>query len=237
MMFKKNYKNEEENLDRWLLTYSDLITLLLGLFVILYASSQIDIEKFKKFSVALGERFGVGLTEGTPFETAIADSIIILPEIDEMEYVKEGILEAVSHLPEKYGLKFEKNQVGLVISFSDKVLFEVGKADLKASSFNILRAVGYQLREIDNDILLEGHTDNTPINTPQFPSNLHLSLFRAININYFFINDCEIPPERMSVQGYAEFRPVRPNDTEDNKAMNRRVDIVVVYSKFDNRKQ
>ena len=231
-MFKKKQKNEEENLDRWLLTYSDLITLLLGLFVILYASSQVDLEKFKKFSAALGETFGMG---HSPFAEAVADSLL-LPEIDEMEYIRERILGAVSHMPERYGLKLEKNQVGLVISFSDKVLFEVGKADLKSSSFNLLRAVGSQLREIDNDILLEGHTDNTPINTPQFPSNLHLSLFRAINTNYFFINDCGIPPERMSVQGYAEFRPIRPNDTEENKAMNRRVDIVVVYSKFDNRK-
>jgi len=115
-------------------------------------------------------------------------------------------------------------------------LFEKGKAELLPSSFNILRTIGSQLSKIDNDLLLEGHTDDTPINNPQFPSNLHLSLYRAINTNYFFINDCKIPPERISVQGYAEFRPVKPNNTEENKAMNRRVDIVIIESKFDNRK-
>ena len=233
-MYKKNYKDEEENLDRWLLTYSDLITLLLGLFVILYASSRIDIEKFKKFSVALGEKFGMSTIE-TPMDTTITDSVIF-PEPDEIETIKANIIRALSYLDDNDDVKFERNHIGLVISFSDKVLFEKGKAELLPSSFNILRTVGSQLNKIDNDLLLEGHTDDTPINNPQFPSNLHLSLYRAINTNYFFINDCKIPPERISVQGYAEFRPVRPNNTEENKAMNRRVDIVIIDSKFDNRK-
>jgi chemotaxis protein MotB len=233
-MYKKNHSDEEENLDRWLLTYSDLITLLLGLFVILYASSKIDVEKFKKFSTALSEKFGMISIEA-PIDIVMVDSIK-LPPIDQLEEIKQNIFDAVSPLSEKDGLKFERNQLGLVISFSDRVLFEKGKADLKQSSFSLLRAVGSELRNIDNDLLLEGHTDNTPINNSQFPSNLHLSMYRAINANYFFLNDCKIPPERISVQGYAEFRPVKPNDTEENKAMNRRVDIVIIDNKFDYRK-
>ncbi|HEY9187366.1 MAG TPA: OmpA family protein [Ignavibacteria bacterium] len=228
MKIIKQKNKSEDNLERWLLTYSDLITLLLGLFVILYASSKVDIEKFKQFSAALTQKFGTGVLPSNQLPVITPLPTQNTPTMSKFDSIKMEIMSSISDMPESEGLSFDENQFGLVIRFKDRLLFETGKADLKPSSLQILRAVAEELKKLPNDLLVEGHTDNVPINTPKFPSNLHLSLYRAINANYFLIHDCGIPPERISVQGYGEYRPIRPNDTEENRALNRRVDIVIV---------
>jgi len=235
-MRKKKHKKEEDNLERWLLTYSDLITLLLGLFVILYASSKVDVEKFKQFSAALTQKFGTGVLPAnqmpviTPMQAAP-------PGGSKMDSIRNDIMSAVADMPESEGLTFAESQIGLVIRFKDRLLFEIGKADLKESSHKILSAIADELKKLPNDLLIEGHTDNIPIQTAQFPSNFHLSSYRALNAEFFLIQQCGFPPERISVQGYGEYRPIKPNDSEENRAFNRRVDIVIVNENISSRQK
>ncbi len=225
-MRKKKIKKDEDNLERWLLTYSDLITLLLGLFVILYASSKVDVEKFKQFSAALTQKFGTGLLPAN--QMPVITPLPTQPGMTKFDSIKSDILESVKGMPESEGLTFDENQFGMVIRFKDRLLFETGKADLKESSYPILSAIAEELKKLPNDLLIEGHTDSIPIRTALFPSNFHLSSYRALNANWFLIRECGFPPERIAVQGYGEYRPIKPNDTEENRAFNRRVDIVIV---------
>jgi chemotaxis protein MotB len=234
-MKRKQFKKDDENLDRWLLTYSDLITLLLGLFVILYASSKVDVEKFKEFSAALSKKFGSGLLPAN--RMPVIAPMPTQPEASKFDSIRSDIMASIANMPESEGLTFEENQIGLVIRFKDRLLFETGKADLKPSAFKILSAIADELKKLPNDLLIEGHTDSIPIHTIQFPSNTHLSSIRAINANLFLIEQCGFPPERISVQGYGEFKPIKPNNTEENRAFNRRVDIVVVKENINSVKK
>jgi chemotaxis protein MotB len=234
-MRKKNKKKDDDNLDRWLLTYSDLITLLLGLFVILYAASKVDVEKFKQFSAALGQKFGTGVLPAN--RAPVISPMLNQPQMSRFDSIKSDIMASMASMPESEGITFEETQFGLVIRFKDRLLFETGKADLKPSAFKILRTVADELKKVPNDLLIEGHTDSIPIKTAKFRSNIDLSISRALNANYFLMTDCGFPPERISVQGYGEYKPLKPNNTEENRAFNRRVDITVVRENAGSRRK
>jgi chemotaxis protein MotB len=230
-MKKKKAAEEHESLDRWLLTYSDLITLLLGLFVILYSCSKVDQKQFEQISAQLSKIFGAGesVLPGTPM---VAPSLLPLPAKESiLDSLQREITKGLVDLPEQEGITFEQNQFGLVMHFKDRLLFEVGKADLRPDSYNILTAVALSLKSIPNEILIEGHTDSIPINTPQFPSNMHLSSSRAMNTMLFLTERGGLSRDKLSVRAYGEYKPIAFNDCDTNRAKNRRVDIVIVNEK------
>jgi chemotaxis protein MotB len=231
-MFKKRKIDEEHgSLERWLLTYADLITLLLGLFVILYAASKVDKEKFNAMSEALNKQWGGG-TGILPGNMApVLQSPVTGNEKTKLDTLQDKISIALKDIPESEGVTFEKSQFGLVMHFKDRLLFELGKADLRGNSFVVLNAVGEELRKIPNDLLIEGHTDTIPINTKQFPSNMHLSSMRALNTLLFLTEVVGVPRDRISVRGFGEFKPRVQNNSDSNRAKNRRVDIVIVNEK------
>jgi chemotaxis protein MotB len=117
---------------------------------------------------------------------------------------------------------------GLVVRFADQVFFDLGKADLKPEALAILNKIGPILKDIPNPIRIEGHTDNLPIKTAQFPSNWELSVHRATSVIRYMVEELDFDPTKLSAAGYGEYRPVRPNDSAENRAMNRRVDIVIM---------
>jgi chemotaxis protein MotB len=145
-----------------------------------------------------------------------------------LDTLQREIMKGMADLPENEGITFEKNQFGLVMHFKERLLFELGKADLKQVSYPILRAVANSLRALPNEILIEGHTDTIPIHNPLFPSNLHLSTSRAMNTFIFLTQDGKLSADKLSVRGFGEFKPVAPNNCDSNRAKNRRVDIVIV---------
>ena len=219
---------EQDNADRWLLTYADLITLLLGLFVILYAMSKIDAGKYAEVVSALNGVFGApqGILMGNP---SILDNPANALRSDKQRIAQE-ITSALQLEERNLPINITENERGVTVHIMEELLFASGSADLKQTSLSTLDVLAEVLRTLPNDLRVEGHTDDVPINTAQFPSNWHLSVARSLNVAYYLIERHGLTQERVSVVGYSEFQPLFPNDNAANRARNRRVDIVIVAS-------
>jgi len=225
-MFRKRRQHHTEgNMDRWLLTYSDLITLLLGLFVILYGMSKIDVDKYSQVVAALGGVFG---NEGGVMEGKRVMPVEINPLQAERNSIQQQIQNAVGDLTKQGLVSLTQNERGVTVHLMEELLFTSGSADLKTSSLRTLDTIASVLKKLPNDIRVEGHTDDVPIHNDRFPSNWHLSVSRAVNTGYYIINKHGINPEQLSVTGYAEYRPLVPNNDAASRSRNRRVDIVIV---------
>jgi chemotaxis protein MotB len=225
-MQKKKKHGEHVSSDRWLLTYADLITLLLGLFVILYAMSNIDKKKYDKWVVAFEGAFGRSTVD---LKTGVGDKGLI-DGITEQMRIQKMLKQALSVDGKNSALSVEIDERGVTIHIQEELLFPSGEAELKGSSYVMLDSLSVVLAKIPNDIRVEGHSDNIPINTPRYPSNWHLSVSRAMNTGYYLIDKHHVNPEKVSVVGYGEFKPLFPNTTPQNRAANRRVDIVILMS-------
>nr|WP_081489544.1 OmpA family protein [Melioribacter roseus] len=227
MRENKRLDNEEENLfredndkDRYLITYADLITLLLGLFIILYAMSNIDTAKYKNVAAAMGSIFGSSA------------NLSLLQEGKVIPSPKEKLADQLSRLIETYNygssIRLEENERGITIHILDDILFPSGQATLDESSKLVLQRLARVIRALPNDIRIEGHTDNVPINTVRYPSNWHLSVDRALSTAYYLIKEEGIKPDKVSIVGYSEYKPIASNDLPETRALNRRVDIVIL---------
>ncbi|HBN97193.1 MAG TPA: flagellar motor protein MotB, partial [Firmicutes bacterium] len=225
---RRKQREESSNAGRWLTTYSDMVTLLLAFFVLLFAFSNVDEGKFSSIISAFQNYLGV-LTEG--------QSILERPSPLPFDYSDMGhrqlyeLFEQMSDYIEQEGLQgveLEIQERGLIIRFAEQVFFDLGQATLKPEALEILDNLADQLRELPNPLRVEGHTDDWPIRTSTFPSNWELSVHRATNVVRHLIEEDGFDPEKLSVAGYSEYRPIRPNDTAQNRALNRRVDIVIL---------
>lgn len=125
-------------------------------------------------------------------------------------------------------VKLEENERGITIHIMDEILFPSGSAELTKSSLLVLKNIASVIRELPNDIRIEGHTDNVPISKPNYPSNWHLSVARALNTAYYLINNESLPSDKVSIVGYSEYKPIASNETEEGRSMNRRVDLVII---------
>lgn len=232
---KKQHSEEHENLERWLITYADLITLLLGLFVVLYSMSQIDLNKYQQWISAFSQLFGSGgvLAGGkgilvTPAPPKLgSDAIASSGQAPHQQNLEAQINAVLSSNIQSKKIIITTTTEGLTIHLLERLLFESGSADLKPEARAVLDTLAEILKFLPNKIKVEGHTDNRPINTVRFPSNWHLSVARALNTAYYLMSK-GISPEKISVVGYSEYKPIASNDTEENRAKNRRVDIVIV---------
>jgi len=206
---------------------ADLITLLLGLFVILYAMSKIDTKKYAEVVAALGGVFGS--SDATAMKLKIVEIDRNLPDIyGERRNIETQIRKALKLDEKSLPVTITEDERGVTVHLQEQLLFASGRSDLKSSSLETLDELAQALRKLSNDIRVEGHTDNVPIHTAEFPSNWHLSVRRALNVGYYLIEKHGINPEKVSVVGYSEYRPLLPNTSEENRARNRRVDIVVM---------
>lgn len=231
-------EEKEANNERWLLTYSDLITLLMIFFVIMYASSNIDASKYKKMSESFKSAFGGGKTivgqedmersKGKPTPIVSKD-----PEQQKMNQLKGEVDKYLksNNLDKNVITKVEER--GLVVSLNDTLFFESGKAEVRSDTLKKLVQIGNILKHENNYIRIEGNTDNQPINNDEFKSNWQLSAIRAANVVQLFVEKCEFSPEKLSSVGYGEYRPLADNRTEEGRAKNRRIDIVIMSNKFN----
>lgn len=228
---RKKHSGEHDNLERWLLTYSDLITLLLGLFVILYASSQVDMKKYKAVVSAFENVFGGGQTSGPlPGSQGVMTAPSSVPNIKPNEAMDRKVRSILGSALKEGGVLVTSDEQGVTVHFLEKLLFDPGKAKIKPGALPVLDTLGYLLSSVPNRIRIEGNTDNTPIHTAQFPSNWQLSVARALNVGYYLLKHYPIRPEKVAIVGYGEYHPFVPNDTPAHKAENRRVDIVILNS-------
>jgi chemotaxis protein MotB len=209
--------------DRYLITYADLITLLLGLFIILYAISSIDNAKYETAINAMANVFGsqknISKAEG------IGSGII---NLSPAERLKGALVNLIKKNNYSSSIRFEENERGITVHILEDIMYDPGKAELVETSKHVLKNLAVILRELPNDIRIEGHTDNTPINTPLYPSNWHLSVARATSTAYYLMENERLNPDKISVVGYADVKPIAPNDTPEHRAQNRRVDIVII---------
>jgi len=220
---------DDSSADRYLITYSDLITLLLGLFIILYAISNVDAVKYEKVTAAMGSVFGsekFRIDVNVPTPIGRRDEVIIKP----INLLKQELNEIIDINGLDNSVSIEENQRGVTIRIMDDILFSSGAAELSPDAKKVLKLIAGIIKKLPNDIRVEGHTDNIKINTPKFPSNWHLSISRALNTAYYLIETENIDPDKVSVVGYAEYNPIDDNSKPEGRAKNRRVDIIVIKS-------
>ncbi len=217
---------ESADKDRYLITYADLITLLLGLFIILYAISNIDNKKYSNMIQAFTSVFGKpSVSVGNLTQSAPGNRIL---EVSPTERLKSSLEKVIGENDYSENIVLEENERGLTVRILDKLLFAPGNADLTESSKRVLSNLAVILREVPNDIRVEGHTDNTPINTIEFPSNWHLSVARSLNTAYYLTQTEKLNPDKVSIVGNGEFKPITDNDSPEHRSQNRRVDIVII---------
>ncbi len=257
MSRRKKKPEKAPNHERWLVSYADFITLLFAVFVTLFAMSQTDKRKVEEVIASLRESFGytkssiankANLMDSTDLRAIPSirpDAVNMGPVQPQMKFdksVKEkkhaeekdfktlkASLEAylIKHdLQDKVSMDIDRR--GLVISLKEAGLFDSGSAYIKISSYPLLAKIAESLSQYDNPIRVEGHTDNVPIKSQEFKSNWELSTARATNMVHHLINFYKFDPSKISASGYGEFRPIADNSTEEGRAKNRRVNIVVL---------
>ncbi|MBS5951455.1 MAG: flagellar motor protein MotB [Clostridium sp.] len=238
----KKRKEKPENSERWLLTYSDLITLLMVFFVVLYSASNINQKKYEKLASSMNFTFtggtGIGDSGEGGANEGSSDEGELKPLVQSEEEKLQGIEGQVDEMIKQMGLEGSVStsieERGLVISFNDSIFFESAKADIMEDMKLKLVSLSTVLNKIDNYIRIEGHTDNVPIRNEYFSSNWQLSSTRASNVVEYLINNGGISPDRLSAVGYGEYRPVADNSTDQGRSKNRRVDILILNNKYDN---
>jgi len=219
-MRKKKERDESgQTTPGWIMTFGDTMSLLLCFFVMLYAATSINEVRIKQGLGSLKGALG-GIVEGVKKES-------IIPQKGTMQRLREEMEEYVISEGLDKEVKINALSEGISISLSSPVLFDSGKAKLRKEAFPLLNKIITLLKEIPNQIRVEGHTDNLPIHTEEFPSNWELSATRAISIGKYLIKE-KILPERIGVIGYADSRPLFPNDTPEHRALNRRVEIFIL---------
>jgi len=217
---------------RWLLTYADLITLLMVFFVVMYAMSSADKKKFDQLKASLQfalrtEGAGTNMIADFSGQTPVGEPTLNTNADETNEFA--GIIRKVQEgVRDPQSVAFIVDERGLTIRFLESVLFDSGKANLRPNSLILLDAVGQALKTNSNHIRIEGHTDNVPIHNEQFPSNWELSAARSIAVTRYLIERHGMEPRRLSSLGYGEYHPLFSNTTEENRAKNRRVDVVVL---------
>ncbi|HKK20138.1 MAG TPA: flagellar motor protein MotB [candidate division Zixibacteria bacterium] len=227
MRRRRKQDNQHENLERWLLTYADLITLLLAFFIVMYSMSRVDAKRFGKMAEALNGVLKGGTTVlDKPASSAQKGHGLL--QIGDLNMIQKQIEQRFSKLGREDVVQTEITERGLVVHIMESALFKVGSATLEPKAKDVLDIVYDQMKGIPNHVRVEGHTDDRPINTALFPSNWELSTARATEVVRYFIDKFNFPPDKLSALGYGEFRPIRPNNSIENRAKNRRVDIVIL---------
>lgn len=259
---KRNKKRrEEKGAAKWLVTYSDMVTLVLVFFILLFSMSQIDVTKFQTITQSFQSRAildflpsavpsdsidpnldddGSGDGEGANGGDDDVDVDALLDGLEEWEKKADALARLMSGVEdylEEHDLgdviTANRTEEGVVLVLQDSILFDSAEAEILDSGKPFLDEVGNLLKGIANIVRVEGHTDNRPISTYRYPSNWELSGARAGSVVRYFIEELELNEDRFLIAGYGETRPVVENSSPENWAQNRRVEIVILDSEHD----
>lgn len=203
----------------WVIPYANLMTILMIFFMILYAYSVLygGGARYEKAMASIQKGVASGREQLKKIETLEKEANAGTQMED---FIKEKNLSEYA--------KVETNAQRIKISLSNPILFDSGSAELKSAATPALKEIAQLILTMENPIIVEGHTDNVPISGARYRSNFELSAARAFSVINYFINIEKISPERFSTFGYGEFRPVAMNDTDDNRAKNRRIEINII---------
>jgi len=244
---------ESANVDRWLVSYADFVTLLFAFFVVMYAISSVNEGKYRVLSDTLVAAFNTPpkstapIQIGKPIEEVpvaqttpgIAKPIRIEPpKVDDqkakMASIASRVEESLRPLIDKNLIKVTHNKLWVEIEIKSSVLYSSASAELEIEAYTPLKKLANVLKVLPNHIDVEGHTDNLAIKTPVYPSNWELSASRAASVVHLFTQQ-GISPTRLAAIGFGEFRPVASNDSVLGRRQNRRVKVVVLADKNSRR--
>lgn len=251
---RRSKKPEEHvNHERWLVTYADLITLLLAFFVIMYAMSKVDVNKYEVLAQSLSLQFkesnsilsmnsGVSdqnmppkSTVGEITDKKTKERQAAAADMERKEKELQDILKTVQAYIEENHLEAQiavgNSERGVSVTLKDLFLFDLGKAELKPEAYPVLNKLASLFPTLDTKISIEGHTDNIPVRTGSpFQDNWGLSNARSLSVLRYFTTkaDPKISDSKFMSTGYADTIPVAPNDSMENRAKNRRVEIVIL---------
>jgi chemotaxis protein MotB len=239
--------------DRWLVSYADFMTLLFGLFVVMYAFARADQKKQTQVVIAIDSAFkslgifpdskrtpgqtqsgsagqaGANEKAAMPMNIVMGEDVLAPAQVrDDLTHIQRELTQTLSNQVAQHTVSMQMGRDGLVISLREAGFFDSGSARPKPESLPTIKEIATSLGRTPYDLRVEGHTDDTPIHTAAFASNWELSSARATGIARLFLELHALPPDRISAAGFAEFHPVAPNSTADGRSQNRRVDLVVM---------
>ena len=240
---RKKGGDHEGGDERWLITYADLITLLLGLFVVLWTMGLADLEEYGRVAAAMKTVFGgKALVPGLPAKVTAAGPYLdadggSYPDTSEayLTLRLEEALEGISETAGEVGVEIQER--GVVVHLTETVLFDLGRARLREEAQKVLQDIAPVLVKSGRPIRIEGHTDNLPISTLEYRSNWQLSAARAANVVYFLTRSTHVPPGQLSIGAFADQLPIDSNDTPEGRQRNRRVDIVFLKGQWKDQEQ
>ncbi len=251
-MARKKKEDEHISHERWLVSYADFITLLFAFFTTMYAISTVDAQKMGKMVMSMRASFDSGLfaqstdhitlapgsgDARTPIKQDLVQNLRVSSESpggrgnkagDSLGRLKRSVESLVGAEALKGRVRTRLDSRGLIISLEEGGFFDSGSDVIKPDGLALLDAIATGIVATSNQVRVEGHTDNVPIRNSKFPSNWELSTARATAVVSYLIVKFGLEPNRLSAAGYAEYRPAANNDTDEGRARNRRVDIVVL---------
>lgn len=220
----------EGGMMRWLITYADLITLLLAFFIVLYAMNRTQQVKFAMVAQALAQHFDansiVGQAPGPSIITG--NSGVAAQKLQALNQLQDRLQQAIDRSGLASQVSVTSNLRGVEVSLNTTLLFAPGSAVLSPPAVALLRSLGQVLTGVPNDVEVAGYTDSTPIRTAQYPSNWQLSAMRAANVVYVLSRVPGIVPSRLMVAGFGRYHPVASNQTAAGRQANRRVNILIL---------
>jgi chemotaxis protein MotB len=242
-MRKRREKFPLDNHERWLISYADFMTLLFAFFVVMYAISSVNENKYRAVSGSIEMAMGKIPLDSTQ---AVAPTVHLSPALQAQIHAKEvqhheqkqmsdvagNILDVMSPLVRDGKVRVTQNRRGITIEINANVLFPPGRADLEAGSLKALGSVASVLKNEPYNIEIAGHTDNIPISNSSFASNWELSAVRASSVVRLF-SDSGIQPTRLTAIGRADSQPVEPNATAEGRSRNRRVELMILSNQPD----
>lgn len=230
---------DHENHDRWLISYADFITLLFAFFVVMYAVSAVNENKYRILASSLGDAFGRTPSSDAPVPQL--PTVTLPPEVRQrtlkqqqaveeqahMTEVASNLLDVMAPLVKEGKVRVTQSRRGVSIEINANVLFQPGRAELETQSLAVLRAVAERLKNEPFNLEVTGHTDNVPISNSIFASNWELSAVRATSV-VRLLADSGIAPARLSAIGREASQPIASNDTAEGRARNRRVELMIL---------
>jgi chemotaxis protein MotB len=234
---------EHENHERWLVSYADFITLLFAFFVVMYATSTNNEEKQKKFEESIKMNLNLSQGGGSSSQNGGQMSAeTLVPELRQpvegfprhggpeevQDYVGRKLNKSLGGDEKESITKVHHDLVGARIALAASSFFPTGSPKLKRSSLKTLDKVADILKQTDRKVIIEGHTDDTPVSGGEFDSNWELASLRATSVVRYLVKYHNIDPKRLAAISYADQRPLVPNDSEANRAKNRRIEVLIV---------
>ncbi|MBW8327767.1 MAG: flagellar motor protein MotD [Thiobacillus sp.] len=239
MRRRRRIASDHDNHDRWLISYADFITLLFAFFVVMYAISAVNENKFRVLAGALGDAFGKTAASDMPVPQLTPDELPAdvrqrtlkqqqaIEEQAHMTEVASNLLEVMGPLVKEGKVRVTQSRRGVSIEINANVLFEPGRAELEPQSLEVLRAVANTLKNEPFNLEITGHTDVVPISNSVFASNWELSAVRATSV-VRLLADNGIAPERLLAIGREASKPIASNETAEGRARNRRVELMIL---------